>query len=68
MVQTPVVVELKVGVKPESALAVKVGDEPKLWAPGFVKVMVCDAIGVTLLDAPEAALTPAELVAVTLKL
>ena len=40
MVQTPVVVELKVGVKPELALAVNVGAVPKFCATGWVKVMV----------------------------
>jgi hypothetical protein len=68
IVQTPVVEEVKLGVKLELALAVNVGVVPKLWLPGLLKVMVCAAIGVTLLDALEAEPVPAEFVAVTLKL
>jgi hypothetical protein len=68
IVHTPVVDELKIGVKLELALAVSVGVVPKLCAPGLAKVIVCAAIGVTLLDALEAEPVPAELVAVTLKL
>ena len=68
IVHTPVVDEVKLGVKLELALAVKVGVVPKLCAPGLLKVIVCAACGVTLLDALEAEPVPAELVAVTLKL
>jgi hypothetical protein len=68
IVHTPVVDELKVGVKLELALAVRVGVVPKLWLPGLAKVMVCAAIGVTLFEAADAALVPAALMAVTLKL
>jgi hypothetical protein len=68
IVHTPVVDEVKLGVKLELALAVNVGVVPKLWLPGLLKVMVCAAIGVTLLDALEAEPVPAEFVAVTLKL
>jgi hypothetical protein len=67
-VHTPVVVEVKVGVKLELAVALSVGVAPKLCAPGLAKVIVCAAIGVTLFDALEAEPVPAELVAVTLKL
>ena len=67
MVQMPVVDELKVGVSPESLVAVSVGEVPKFWAPGLAKEMVCVALGVTLLEAAEAALVPALLVAVTVK-
>jgi hypothetical protein len=41
IVQTPVVVDVNVGVKPEEAVAVKVGVVPKVCAPGGLKVMVC---------------------------
>jgi hypothetical protein len=68
IVHTPVVDEVKLGVKLELALAVNVGVVPKLWLPGLVKLMVCAACGVTLLDALEAELVPTPLVAVTLKL
>ena len=40
MVQTPVVVELKVGARPELAVALRVGVLPKIWAPGLAKLMV----------------------------
>jgi hypothetical protein len=39
MVQTPVVVELNVGAKLEVALADNVGVVPKLFVPGFAKVI-----------------------------
>jgi hypothetical protein len=68
MLHTPVVNELKSGVKLELAVALSVGVAVKLWLPGLAKVIVCAAIGVTLLDALEAEPVPAELVAVTLKL
>jgi hypothetical protein len=68
IVHTPVVDEVKLGVKLELALAVNVGAVPKLCAPGLAKLIVCDPIGVTLLEALDTALAPAELVAVTLKL
>jgi hypothetical protein len=67
MVQTPVVEELNVTVNVDDAVAASMGDEPKLWLPGFVKVMVWLALGVTALVAPEAAPAPTELVAVTVK-
>jgi hypothetical protein len=68
IVHTPVVDEVKLAVKLELALAVNVGAVPKLCAPGLANVIVCDPIGVTLLEALDTALAPAELVAVTLKL
>ena len=67
MVQTPVVEELKVGVKPDVAVALNVGVVPKLCAPGFAKVIVCAALGVTLFDAAEDEPVPTPLVAVTEK-
>ena len=66
-VQTAGVDELNVTLSPESALAVSVGVVPKLCSPGLAKVMVCGAAGVTALEAAEAALVPAALVAVTVK-
>ena len=66
IVHTPVVDEVKLGVKLELDVALSVGVVPKLWLPGLLKVMVCAAIGVTLLELLEATLTPEELVAVTL--
>jgi hypothetical protein len=67
IVHTPVVDELKSGVKLELALAVRVGVVPKLWLPGLANVIVCDPIGATLFDALELPLIPALFVAVTLK-
>ena len=67
IVHTPVVDELKLGVKLELAVALSVGVVPKFCAPGLLKVMVCAALGVIALEAPEAAPTPAELAAVTVK-
>ncbi len=69
IVHTPVVDELKVGVRPESEIAVSVGMVPKFCAPGLLKVMVCGAAGVIALDAADAApVSEAPLVAVTVKL
>jgi hypothetical protein len=65
IVHTPVVLELKVTARPELAVAVNVGDVPKFCVPGLLKVIVCAALGVTLLDAVEAGPVPTELVAVT---
>ena len=61
IVHTPVVDEVKLGVKLELALAVNVGVVPKFCAPGLGNVIVCDPIGVTLLEAFDAALMPAAL-------
>ena len=66
-VQTPVVVELKTGVRPELAVAVSVGAVPKFCVPGLANVMVWVPLGVTLLEAAEAAPVPTALVAVTVK-
>ena len=67
MVHTPVVAEVKLGVRLESAVAVSVGAVPKFCEPGLAKVMVCVALGVAALDAADALPVPAELVAVTVK-
>jgi hypothetical protein len=40
IVQTPEVLELKAGVRPDVALADSVGAVPKVCAPGLLKVMV----------------------------
>ena len=61
--------ELKVGVRPESEVAVSVGVVPKFCAPGLANVMVCGAAGVIALEAADAApVSIAPLVAVTVKL
>jgi hypothetical protein len=67
IVHTPVVVELKIGVRLELAEALNVGVVPKFCVPGLPKVMVCAAFGVTLLDAAEGEPVPTPLVAVTVK-
>ena len=67
MVHTPVVLEVKVTVSPELAVAVSDGVVPKFCAPGLLKVMVWPAMGVTLLDAAEAELVPAPLLAGAVK-
>ena len=67
IVQTPVVVDVNVGVRPEEAVAVKVGVVPKVCAPRGLKVMVCGALGVTAEDAVDAEPGPAEFLAVTVK-
>ena len=61
MVHTLVVDEVKVGVNPESEVAVSVGVVPKFCAPGVAKVIVCAAAGVIELDATDAGPVPAEL-------
>lgn len=66
MVHTPVVAELKLVVKPDEAVALRVGVVPKFCAPGLAKVIVWLATGVTELEAVDAEPVPAELVAVTL--
>ena len=40
-VQTLVVVEVKLTVRPELAVAESVSGVPTVWAPGLAKVMVC---------------------------
>ena len=67
IVHTPVVLEVKLTIRPESELADSVGEVPKFCAPGLEKVMVWIAAGVMLLDATEAGPMPAGLVAVTVK-
>jgi hypothetical protein len=67
MVHTLVVDEVKVGVSPESDVAVSVGLVPKFREPGFANVMVWPAFGVTELEALDAGPVPAELSAVTVK-
>ncbi len=67
IVQTPVVLDVKLTVKPDVLVAVNVGVVPKFCEPGLVKVIVCDAFGVTELDALDADPVPALLVAVTVK-
>jgi hypothetical protein len=66
-VQTPVVLEEKVTVSPEEAVAASVGVVPKFCVPGLLNVIVCGARGVTEPEAAEALPVPAEFVAVTLK-
>ena len=67
IVQTPVVVLLKVGVRPLSEVAVSVGVVPKVCVPGLLKVMVCVERGVTDVEAAEAPEVPPTLVAVLVK-
>ena len=67
MVQTPVVVEVKVTARAEEAVAVSVGDVPKFCVPGLLNVIVCVAWGVTEPEAAEALPVPTEFVAVTAK-
>ena len=67
IVHTPVVLDVKLTVSPEVAVADKVGVVPKFCAPGLAKVMVCVPLGVTLFDADEALPVPTLLVAVTVK-
>ena len=67
IVHTPVVEEVKVTVALDVAVAVNVGLVPKACVPGSAKVIVWVAVGVTALDAAEAGLVPAPLVAVTVK-
>lgn len=65
MVQTPGVNDVKTTVRPDVAVAINVGVEPKFWEPGFVNVMVCVLEGVTEFDAAEGAPVPVPFVAVT---
>jgi hypothetical protein len=67
IVHTSVVDDEKVTVKPDVAVAVRVGVVPKSFAPGLLKVMVWVPFGVTLLEAAEARLVPTLLAAVTVK-
>jgi hypothetical protein len=65
IVQMPVVLDVKLTVRPELAVAVKVGVVPKFCVPGLLNVIVCVACGVALLEAADGAPVPAEFVAVT---
>src|SRR3569832_2337925 len=65
IVQTPVVLDERLTVSPDVAVAVNVGVVPPLCAPGLAKVMVWVPFGVTLFDADEALPVPTLLVAVT---
>jgi hypothetical protein len=67
IVHTLGVVEVKATVRLDVAVAVSVGLVPKVCAPGFANVIVCDAAGVIELDAADSEPVPAEFVAVTLK-
>ena len=67
MVQTLGVDEVKVGAKPESDVAVKVGEVPKFCDPGLRKVSVWIALGVIGLDALEAGPKPTAFSASTVK-
>ena len=67
MVHTPVVDDENVGVSVDVAVAHSVGVVPKFCATGSPKVMVWLPLGVTALDAAEAAPVPTPLVAVTVK-
>ncbi len=66
-VQTAFVADVNATASPELAVAVRVGLELKLCAPGLAKVIVCVPCGATEFDAAEAGLVPALLVAVTVK-
>lgn len=72
-VQTLVVDEVKATVRPDVDEAPplrtdKFGDVPKFCVPGFTNVMVCEPLGVTLLEAADGApVNEAALVAVTVK-
>src|SRR3569833_1572012 len=67
IVQTPVVLDVRLTVSPDVAVVVYVGVVPKFCAPGLAKVMVWVPFGVTLFDADEALPVPTLLVAVTVK-
>ena len=66
-VHTLVVALVKATLRPELAVALRVGVVPKFWLPGLLKVIVCAAFGVTAVDADEALPVPALFVAVTVK-
>ena len=67
IVHTPVVLEVKLTLRPESELADSVGEVPKFCAPRAANVMVWLAAGVTLFDAADAAPVPTAVVAATVK-
>src|SRR5512146_932871 len=60
-VHTPAVLDVKLTVRPDVAVAVSVGAVPKFCAPGLAKVMVWPAAGVTEFDAADALPVPATL-------
>ncbi|MNL66426.1 hypothetical protein D3C87_1908850 [compost metagenome] len=62
---TPAVDEVKATARLELAVAVNVGDVPNACVPGLANVIVCADRGVTALEAADAVLVPALLVAVT---
>lgn len=64
VVQNAAVDDVKVTARAELALALSVGAKP-LWIPGFAKVIVCGALGVTPLENAEGFPAPAALVALT---
>jgi hypothetical protein len=57
-VHTPVVDDVSVTASAESDVAVSVGVVPKLLVPGFANVIDWTAIGVTDVDATDAADVP----------
>ncbi len=65
IVHTPVVDDVNATVSAELAVAVSVGVVPKLFSPGLANVINWAALGVTLVDATDAADDPALFVAVT---
>jgi hypothetical protein len=67
MVQTLVVLEVKVGARPDVEVAVNVGVVPKFCDPGLANVIVCVPAGVIELEAADAGPIPAPFVAVTVK-
>ena len=67
IVATPGVDDVKVTDRPDVLVALSVGEVPKFWAPGWLKVIVWFPFGVTEFEADEAEPVPAELVAVTVK-
>ena len=67
IVHTPVVALVKVTGKVELAVAISVGEVPKFWLPGLLKVMLCVAFGVTAVEAVDAVPVPALFVALTVK-
>ena len=67
IVQTAGVVDVKVTGNPELAVAPEAsGDALNSWAPGLLKVIVCEAAAIDILTTCE--FVPALLVAVTVKL
>jgi hypothetical protein len=63
--QTAPVVEVKAIARPESELALSVGEKAP-WGPGLAKVMVWGAFGIAKFDHADAVPVPTALVAVTL--